>query len=117
MLIKKKYNKLVRDRVPEIISRAGKNFAAHKLLTHDMRVRALLMKLNEESNELWDAVVERQSGVLEELADIYEVLSAFQSICRIDPADVARAMELKNNTRGSFRDGIVLEWAELEVTE
>lgn len=65
------YNKLVRDKIPEIIEADGKICATH-ILSEEEYIAALEAKLNEE-------VAEYQTDKnLEEMADVLEVL---QSIC------------------------------------
>lgn len=63
------YNKLVRDKVPQIIERSGKSRIC-SILPDDKYIEALNNKLLEEVNEYLE------SGTVEELADIEEVLRA-----------------------------------------
>lgn len=64
------YNKLVRDRIPEIIQAKGDVCVVRTLDDDEYRMR-LKMKLMEEVMEY------QESGSLEELADIYEVIRAW----------------------------------------
>ena len=65
----KVYNKLVRDKIPEIIEADGKTCKTH-ILSDDEYLAALETKLNEE-------VAEYQIDKnLEEMADVLEVLRA-----------------------------------------
>ena len=64
-----KYNKLVRDRIPEIIEVSGKNCKT-KILNDEEYLRMIDAKLDEELAEY------QESKSLEELADLLEVMEA-----------------------------------------
>ena len=101
----KKYNKLVRDKIPEIIATDGKTCNTH-ILANEEYISALDVKLNEE-------VAEYQADKnLEELADILEVL---QAICvargyTLEELEAVRAK--KADERGRFAKKIFLEYVE-----
>ena len=101
----KVYNKLVRDKIPEIIQNSGKTCAAY-ILTDEEYIEALESKLNEE-------VAEYQADKnLEEMADGVEVLHA---IClargySLDDLEAMRAK--KTEERGDFSEKIFLEYVE-----
>ena len=65
----KKYNKLVRDKIPEIIEASGARCET-RILTDAEYLLALNAKLDEELAEY------QQSGDIEELADLMEVIYA-----------------------------------------
>lgn len=99
------YNKLVRDKIPEIIEEDNKKAVCH-ILNHEDYITALETKLNEEVAEY------QEDKNLEEMADILEVLNA---IC------VARGYSLKElealraskaDKRGVFDKKIFLEYVE-----
>lgn len=101
----KVYNKLVRDKIPEIIENDGKTCVTH-ILSEEDYITALETKLNEE-------VAEYQTDKnLEEMADVFEVL---QAIClargySIDEIEAMRAK--KAEERGGFAKRIFLESVE-----
>lgn len=101
----KVYNKLVRDKIPEIIEADGKTCKT-KILSDEEYIAALETKLNEE-------VAEYQADKnLEEIADVLEVL---QAICvargySLDELEAMRAK--KSEERGGFSDKIFLEYVE-----
>ena len=64
-----KYNKLVRDRIPEIIEASGKSCIC-ETLSEDRYIEMLDAKLNEELAEY------QESKSMEELADLLEVVRA-----------------------------------------
>jgi predicted house-cleaning noncanonical NTP pyrophosphatase (MazG superfamily) len=97
-----KYDKLVRDRIPEIIRKKGTEPKTH-IAGDDEYWRKLKDKLGEEVKEFL------ASESAEEIADILEVLEA---ICerkgyRMD--EVMRLKSVKVVQRGAFKDKIILE--------
>ena len=101
------YDKLVRDRIPEIIRGAGK-VPVTRIVTEEAELRQrLLNKLTEEMLEY------RESGSVEEIADILEVLQALvEQIHGMSWEQVREIQGRKWEERGGFRDGIVLERVE-----
>ena len=101
----KVYNKLVRDKIPEIIEADGKVCRTH-ILSNEEYIVALEAKLNEE-------VAEYQADKnLEEMADVLEVLHA-SCVARGYSLDELEAMRAKKaNERGGFKEKIFLEHVE-----
>ena len=67
--MRKKYNKLVRDRIPEIIENSGKR-SLYRIMSDDEYIQMLDAKLDEELREY------QQDKSVEELADLLEVIFA-----------------------------------------
>lgn len=99
------HNKLVRDKIPEIITANGDIPATRVLDTAEYR-EALFAKLGEESDELRAAEGEAE---LWELADLQEVLNALAESYGYSPHWVGVAAEQKRQKRGGFRQRIYLE--------
>jgi predicted house-cleaning noncanonical NTP pyrophosphatase (MazG superfamily) len=97
--------KLVRDRIPEIIEASGRYPRTRTLGGADY-ADALHAKLVEEAAELRDAA---QDGVLEEAADVLEVLRAIAEHAGHSLADVLAEAERKRAQRGGFSGRIWLE--------
>lgn len=96
------YNKLVRDKIPQIIENAGKSFSAH-IASKEEYTSLLEEKLLEEVNEY------QQDKNLEELADIMEVIIGLaKSMGHSEEELFIKRME-KREERGGFSEGIVLE--------
>ena len=95
------YNKLVRDRIPEIIERSGKRCVCAELSEMDY-LAALDAKLDEELAEY------HQDHSMEELADLLEVIRAV-IIARGSTYEQVEAIRLeKSQNRGSFQKRILL---------
>jgi predicted house-cleaning noncanonical NTP pyrophosphatase (MazG superfamily) len=99
------YNKLVRDKIPEIITADGEVPVTRVLDQNEYR-EALYVKLDEELEELRTASeIERIS----ELADLQEVLDALACSYGYSPSGVRAAAADKRSKRGGFARKIYLE--------
>ena len=96
------YNKLVRDKIPEIIKSTGKNFDIHSAKKEDL-LPLLEAKLNEEVSEYLE------DKNLEELADVMEVLFGLANALGYSEEDLINKRNEKKEARGGFEKGIVLE--------
>lgn len=99
--MRKIYDKLVRDRIPEIIEASGKKPVTR--VADDGEYKSYLrQKLVEEVEEYMD------SGNPEELADIMEVITALGRASGV-PFDALLDMaDSKRHSRGGFNDKIIL---------
>ena len=102
---KKLYHKLVRDRIPEIIDRADKEYQISQLCDDDL-TRYALKKLREEAQEF----IEDPSA--QEAADIVEILYFICERLAIPRSEVEAERISKRITKGGFDMGILLEWVE-----
>ena len=96
------HNKLVRDRIPEII-RASGSVCITEILPAEAYLRALDEKLNEELAEY------QQSKSLEELADLLEVMGAVVKARGYTWDDLTRVRKEKRANRGGFDQRIFLK--------
>lgn len=101
-----RYDKLVRDRIPDVIRQAGKR-PVTDTLSQDAMASALNRKLQEEVQEYFE------SGSIEEMADVLEVLHGIAFHKGISWDEVESARIHKRDERGGFEKGIRL----LEVRE
>ena len=96
------YNKLVRDRIPEIIEASGRTCITEVLPDHAY-IQALDAKLNEELAEY------QQSKSIEELADLLEVMGAVVKARGYTWEDLTRVRKEKRAQRGGFEYKIYLK--------
>ena len=97
----KTYNKLVRDRIPEIIEANGQTCVT-KILDKDAYLEMVDAKLTEELAEY------HKDQTVEELADLMEVIyaaAAARGCTREQLEDIRRE---KAEKRGAFHKGILL---------
>jgi predicted house-cleaning noncanonical NTP pyrophosphatase (MazG superfamily) len=98
----KQFNKLVRDRIPEIIEKTGETPVTRVLEPAEYRA-ALLQKLAEETAEC------QQDPCAEELADLQEVILALAADLGLTPEALEAVRAKKAAERGGFAGKIFLE--------
>ncbi|NKB66393.1 MAG: phosphoribosyl-ATP pyrophosphohydrolase [Candidatus Latescibacteria bacterium] len=96
-----RYDKLVRDRIPEIIDENGLE-AITRILDPTEYKRALKEKLGEETDEF---LAHDEPG---ELADILEVVYALAATAGIDQGRLEAMRRQKHRDRGGFQSRIFL---------
>jgi len=100
------YKKLVRDYIPKIIEEKEKRFCITRVLSDEEYLEELNKKIQEELNEYLE------SGEIEELADLEEVLRAILDSKGVSYEEFERVRQEKVNKRGAFKDRIYLEGLE-----
>ena len=103
------YEKLVRDRIPEIMDREGVRYEVGTLDREAFR-EALLAKVVEEAEELRAAA--GRGEVVKEIADVYEVLDTLMALEGVDAGDVREMQAARRRDRGGFERRLVLRWTE-----
>ena len=96
-----RYNKAVRDNIPEIIKESGKNCNVKKLKDSEFLVE-LEKKLIEELTEY------QESKDVEELADILEVVYRISELKGITSDELDLIKNEKAKKRGKFADNLFL---------
>ena len=96
------HNKLVRDKIPEIISSAGKQ-AVTRILSDEEYLAELDRKLNEECTEY------QSDKSIEEMADVLEVLYAIAEARGYSIEELEQVRAAKADKRGGFTERIFLE--------
>ena len=96
------YNKLVRDRIPEIIESSGKSCTTEILSAEDY-LRMIDAKLDEELAEY------HKDQNIEELADLLEVIRAAAIARGYTVKDLERVRAEKAAKRGGFEKRILLK--------
>lgn len=103
------YDKLVRDEIPNLMVKSGLKVTYHAVDGDELKKR-LKDKLIEEVNEFIEATDPKD--IMEELADITEVLLAIKAEYRIFPGDLEAVRSKKYVEKGGFYNGYVLDSAE-----
>lgn len=98
----KTYNKLVRDKIPEIIKADGRECEI-EIVGKEKKYKLLEAKLEEEVNEFLE------DKNLEELADVMEVLFGLAESLGYSEEELLEARDKKRKERGGFKEGIVLK--------
>lgn len=100
--MKRVYNKLVRDRIPEIIEAQG-NSCVTEVLSNEAYLRMLDAKLDEELAEY------HQDQNLEELADLLEVIFAAAEARGYTREQLEQIRAKKAEERGGFAQKLLLK--------
>jgi predicted house-cleaning noncanonical NTP pyrophosphatase (MazG superfamily) len=98
----KKYNKLVRDKIPQHIKSLGKPCDYHIANDKEYWLK-LKEKLIEEVNEF------NKEESKDELADILEVIDAICKFKKYNKKEISKIQKQKRKERGSFNKRIILE--------
>ena len=99
------YNKLIRDKIPEIIENDGK-----KAVTYQANETEFIDKLNEKLKE--ECLEYLKSQEIEELADVIEVIEALLKAKNISWEEIIRIKSKKQQARGGFDKRIILKTVE-----
>ena len=97
-----KYDKLIRDKIPEIIEQSGKKCIV-EAMDNDTYIEYLDQKLNEELAEY------HQDKSKEELADLLEVIYAVAVARGCSVEDLERIRVEKAEKRGAFEKRLLLK--------
>ena len=95
------YDKLVRDRIPEIIENNGE-YCKTATISEDRIEDILMFKLTEEMMEF------QSERNIEEFVDVVEVLMAIAKAKGYDWKDIEAARQKKLEERGSFDKRVLL---------
>ena len=103
--MEKVFNKLVRDKIPNIIEEKGEK-AYTRILNDDEYFKELLIKLEEETKEVIGT--NNNEDLLEELGDVYEVIKSIAEAKGFSTEDIVEVADEKRSKRGGFKDKIFL---------
>ena len=107
---RKTFNKLVRDKIPEILKSGGAN-PEIQILGDEEYYTKLNEKLLEECNEAIAAC--DKNNLTEELADLLEVMHSTAKYKEINFEDIEKIRIVKKEKRGSFDSKILLKSTEI----
>jgi predicted house-cleaning noncanonical NTP pyrophosphatase (MazG superfamily) len=99
------YNKLVRDRIPEIIAQDGKKFTT-RILSVEEYIKFLKEKSFEELKEYVNT--KNNEDAVEELADLLEIIHALAECHGASIEKVEEIRKKKAEKRGGFKEKIFL---------
>src|SRR3989338_5803005 len=106
---RKTYNKLIRDKIPEIIKKNGANPKIF-VLDEEQFKNALKEKLVEESKELLEAKTDDK--ILNELSDVLQLVESIALNNDTTLAKVEKQKEKKKVERGGFDKKLFLEYVD-----
>ena len=95
----KKYNKLIRDRVLEIIKEAGEK-PYWRILNHKEYLKEIKKKVLEEAKELTET--KNKKELVNEIVDIQELIDVLVSEIGLKKSQIKKYQKIKNKKRGGF---------------
>ncbi|MGH1054574.1 nucleoside triphosphate pyrophosphohydrolase [Bacillus paranthracis] len=104
------YNKLIRNKIPQIIKSNGKN-PTTRILPQDEYIKEICKKTQEELTEYLEA--KTQPDKLEELSDLLELINALAEHEGTTLEGINNIRKKKAEERGGFSDRVFL----IEVTD
>ncbi|MDQ0351338.1 putative house-cleaning noncanonical NTP pyrophosphatase (MazG superfamily) [Alkalibacillus filiformis] len=103
------YNKLVRDKIPQIIAATGKSYTTD-ILSEEKYIKELKAKLSEELNEYLQTNEDNEA--LEELADVLELIHSLTKVHGSSIEQLEKIREEKAQQRGGFNERVYLKEVE-----
>ena len=100
-----KYNKLIRDRIPEIVKKAGW-VPTVRVLKKGEFLGAVKKKVQEEAGELIQS--RDKKGIIDEIVDIQELLDVLAAEVKLTKPAVKKLQAAKRKKRGGFRKRLFL---------
>jgi len=104
------YNKLIRDKIPQIIKNNGKTTTT-RILPEDEYITEICKKTQEELTEYLEA--DTKAHKLEELSDLLELINALAEYEGTTLEEINNIRKKKAEERGGFSDRVFL----IEVTD
>lgn len=109
MIKKIYYNKLVRDKIPQVI-KAANGEAEFRVLPPKEFEKELLKKVGEESTGLLSAKSKKE--LVNELADVIAVIDEIKKFKKIKENELKTAMKANFEKKGGFKKKLFLVWSE-----
>jgi predicted house-cleaning noncanonical NTP pyrophosphatase (MazG superfamily) len=100
-----RYDKLIRDRIPEIIKEAGWSPTIRTLKKKEF-LSAIKKKMLEEAGELIQA--KDKKGIVDEIVDIQELLDVLSSELKLRKPELKKLQDIKRKKRGGFKKRLFL---------
>ena len=101
----KQYNKLIRDKILEIIKRAGER-PYWRILNKKEYFKEVKKKVVEEAKELTKA--KNKEEIINEVVDIQELLDVLISELGLTKSQIKKQQKIKNKKRGGFKGKLFL---------
>jgi len=102
------HNKLIRDRIPEIIEHEGGG-AKIRTLSDEEYKQELLIKLVEEAREALESKGDNKE-LTKEIGDVLEVIDYLIKVFGLDEKEIKRTKKERKQSRGGFDKKLFLEY-------
>ncbi|MBU4347915.1 nucleoside triphosphate pyrophosphohydrolase [Patescibacteria group bacterium] len=108
--MKKEYNKLIRDKISEIIRENGSNPKTRILDDEEYKIE-LLKKIVEEAQEALETKGDKKK-LTKEIGDVLEVINYLIDVFELDRQEIEKIRKERKKYRGGFDKKIFLESTE-----
>ena len=108
--MKKLHNKLIRDKIPEIIEKTGKKYEVGTLDNEEYK-KELLKKIVGEAKEVLDTNGDKKE-IIKELGDVLEVIDHLITVFDLDKTEIEKVKQERKESRGGFDKKLFLEYTE-----
>lgn len=98
--------KLVRDKIPDLMTRDGERFTVHQVQGAAL-AEALQRKLMEEAEEA--GMAETAADLIAELGDVLDVIDALCKAWSISRSEIQEARQIRAQRNGGFGLGLIVE--------
>jgi len=102
------YNKLIRDKIPEIIKGEGSEFEVCTLSDEEYE-KELLKKVKEEAEEVVAATT--RDDIVKEISDVIDVIEEIKEFKQISEDEIESARKLMFEKKGGFKKRLFLIWS------
>jgi len=110
--IKFKYDKLVRDKIYQMMLDAGASVKVKDIKEEAELINYFQLKILEEAQEVVDA--QSKQELAEELADCLEVIKAFSEKSGIGFGVIEKIAQEKKEKKGGFEQAVIIETVSLD---
>ena len=110
----KQYDKLIRDRILEIIEGAGEK-PYWRVLNKKEYLIEIKKKVLEEAKELSRA--KKKNDIIDEVVDVQELIDVLISELGLKKSEIQKQQRIKNKKRGGFKKRLFLIKTETEEEE
>lgn len=107
------FAKLVRDKIVDQQLASGAKPIYRKLGQKEHR-QALVNKIIEEAREIVQAPSDK---VAAEIADVQQAIDDLTRLFGLEATDISKAQAAKNTKNGAFKQGIYVDYVEVESTD
>ncbi len=103
------YNKLIRDKIPQVIEKSGGAYEVRELSDKNFK-KELLRKVGEEASALPN--LKSKKEIMTELADVVDVIEEIKKVFNIRENEIKIVRKKAFNKKGGFNKKLFLYWSE-----
>lgn len=108
-----RFNKLIRDNMPELFAKSNQT-VEYKTLTEEELRQAMIDKLIEEVKELRRSFEKSKDEIAEELSDLQQLIDDIRAESGITQEELSKLKNSKKLEKGGFRKGIYAKTIQLQ---